>query len=145
MGLYPGSFDPFHIGHLDIVHQAIQVFDVVLVSKGVNPDKHPNDRYSLPFNVLHGLGVKMDQYDTLLTDHIKCWEKTYDVTLVRGLRNGADLEYEQNLIAFLKGMYPQIKVAAFYCDPKYRHISSSALRGIEKFSDEEFKKYAILD
>lgn len=146
MGLYPGSFDPFHVGHLDIVHQAIQVFDRVLVSKGVNPDKHPNNRYDLPFDVLRGLSVQMDEYDTLLTDHIKRWEKEeYDVTLVRGLRNGADLEYEQNLIAFLKEMYPQIKVVAFYCDPKYRHISSSALRGIEKFSYEEFKKYAVLD
>ena len=71
LGLYPGSFDPFHIGHLDIVNQAIQVFDEVLVSKGVNPDKHPNDRYSLPFNTLSKLGVKWDEYDTLLTDHIK--------------------------------------------------------------------------
>ena len=57
--------------------------------------------------------------------------------------NGADLEYEQNLIAFLRGMKPNVKVAAFYCEPELRHISSSTLRGIRQFSEIEYNKYVI--
>lgn len=145
LGLYAGSFSPFHVGHLDIIKQAMEVFEEVIVAQGVNPEKSDKlvSRYPLPERFLCDLGVKMTTYDTLLVDTIKHWGKSHNVSLVRGLRNGADLEYEQNIVAFLKGMYPQIKVVAFYCDPKYRHISSSALRGIEKFSEEEYKKYVI--
>jgi len=146
LGLYAGSFDPFHVGHLDIVNQALQVFDHVLVAKGVNPEKANQiaSRYPLPVKFLEdSLGVKTTSYDTLLIDMIKQQEEQYNVTLVRGLRNGADLDYEQNIVAFLRGMYPRIKILAFYCDPKFRHISSSALRGIEKFSQDEYKKYVV--
>jgi len=145
IGIYCGSFNPFHIGHLDVVNQAIEVFDDVLVAKGINPEKENLDKldYPLPINFLSRLGVKAVTYNTLLTDFVKIWEPEYNVTLVRGLRNGADLEYEQNIVAFLKGMYHNIKVVAFYADPKYRHISSGAVRAIEKFSETEYKKYVV--
>jgi len=142
LGLYAGSFNPFHAGHMNIVNQAKEIFDKVLVAKGINPEKNILD-YPLPVEFLSSLGVSTSTYSCLLTDYIRDKELKYDVTLVRGLRNGADLEYEQNLVAFLKDIYPQIKVVAFYCDPRLRHISSSALRGIEKFSKEEFNKYVI--
>jgi len=153
LGLYPGSFDPFHIGHLDIVKQAANIFPVVLVAKGINGSKiipgKVENRYPLPSSFLttfrSDVEIHVGTYDTLLVDYIKQLETRYDVTLVRGLRNGADLEYEQNLVAFLRGMYPQIKIVAFYCDPAYRHISSSALRDIRNFSETEYKKYVVSD
>jgi len=144
LGLYAGSFDPFHIGHLDIVRQAMEEYDEVLVAKGVNPEKFSKitTRYPLPENFLRELGVKWTTYDTLLVDLIKVWEKHYKVTLVRGLRNEFDLGQEQNFIAFLKGMH-KVRVVAFHSEPQYRHISSSALRGIEHFSDAEYRKYVV--
>lgn len=148
LGLYAGSFDPFHVGHLDVVNQAKAVFDVVLVAKGINPtkfDKGITTRYPLPEGFLASLGVHTASYNTLVVDQVKKLEEEYDVTIVRGLRNGADLEYEQNFVAFVKGMYPSIKIVAFYCDPKFRHISSSSLRDIEKFSKEEYRKYVVAD
>jgi pantetheine-phosphate adenylyltransferase len=146
LGLYAGSFAPFHVGHLDIVKQALQVFNEVWVARGVNPEKVAMpDSYPLPTQHIYSIGADVSYYDTLLSDYVKLLEVTYNVTLVRGLRNGADLEYEQNMIGFLKGMYPEIKVVAFYYDPQYRHISSSALRGIEKFSKEEYNKYIVSD
>lgn len=151
LGIYPGSFDPFHLGHLDIVKQAVNIFDSVLVAKGVNLAKANKiqERFPLPSNILatfhRDMDVKTTTYTTLLVDLIKQYEVEFNVTLVRGLRNGADLEYEQNIVAFLRGMYPKIKVAAFYCDPQYRHISSSALREIKAFSEQEYKKYVISD
>jgi pantetheine-phosphate adenylyltransferase len=150
-GIYCGTFSPFTIGHLSIVKQAIEIFDNIIVAQGINPEKNLlniNTRigpYRLPSKFLETLGVKTDSYDTLLIDYIKKLEEQYNVVLIRGLRNGADLEYEQNIVAFLRGMHPRIKIVAFYCDPAYRHISSSALRDIQKFSESEYKKYVISD
>lgn len=154
LGLYAGSFDPFHVGHLDIVKQASNIFQTIIVAKGINSSKHSSgkkvERYPLPTTFLttglsHSADIKTDSYDTLLIDYIKKLEVDYNVTLVRGLRNGADLEYEQNLLAFLKGMHPQLKAVAFYSDPVYRHISSSALRDLKNFSELEFKKYVVTE
>jgi pantetheine-phosphate adenylyltransferase len=153
LGLYAGSFNPFHVGHLDIVKQAADIFDVIMIAQGINSSKIVNgklpDRPALPIQFLttfkHEAEIRVDTYDTLLVKYIKDLELEYNVTLVRGLRNGADLEYEQNLVAFLRGMHPRIKVAAFYCDPIYRHISSGALRDIKHFDETEYKKYVITD
>lgn len=143
LGMYPGSFDPFHVGHLDIVNQARQIFDTMIVARGINSEKSQVDKLDIPEKFLNNLGIGVTNYNGLLTDLVKQFEGTYNVVVIRGLRNGADLEYEQNLVAFFKDMHPKIKVVAFYCDPKFRHVSSSALRGIKKFSEEEYKKYVI--
>jgi pantetheine-phosphate adenylyltransferase len=146
IGIYAGSFSPFHIGHLDIVRQSQEIFEEVLVAKSVNPDKQIKEvvtRFPLPEKFLNYMGVMTATYDTLLTNFVATWEETWNVTLIRGLRSGADLNYEQNLIAFLRGINPRIKAVYLLCDPRYQHISSSALLGIREFSEEEFKKYVI--
>jgi pantetheine-phosphate adenylyltransferase len=146
LGLYAGSFDPFHVGHWDIVNQAQNIFDNILIAKGSNPEKNNEYRYPLPYKLFIKYDLCYTTFSTLLVDLVREMEKSWGVvTLIRGLRNGADLEYEQNISAFLKDMYPTVKIVAFYCDPKYRHISSSALRSIEKIAPDEFKKYAIID
>ena len=143
IGLYPGSFDPFHIGHLDIVRQAQKVFDEIIVIRAVNPDKKAPES-KLPEDFLRDMKVKVTVQSGLVTDYVKTWENQgHDVTLIRGLRSGADLAYEQNLVAFMRSMHPEIKVVFFLCDPKYQHISSSALRGIRQFSEDEYRKYAL--
>ena len=142
-GIYPGAFDPFHIGHLDIVRQAQKVFDRVFAIRAVNPEKAKASS-KLPEDFLSQMNVGIKTHDGLISDYLKSWEaQGYNVTLIRGLRSGADLGYEQNLVAFLRNMHPQIKVVFFLCDPKYQHVSSSALRGIRQFSEEEYKKYAV--
>ncbi len=153
LGLYAGSFDPFHVGHLDVVKQAADMFQVVMIAKGINSSKivtgKSTQRYPLPIQFLttfrHDADIKVDTYDTLLVDYVKKLEEEYNVTLIRGLRRGADLEYEQNLVAFLRGMHPQIKVTHFMARPEFAHISSSALRDIKHFSEAEYKKYVIAD
>lgn len=143
LGLYAGSFNPFHLGHWDVVKQASQVFDRMLVAKGNNPEKQKNELYPLPEQFLINNSVYFSTFDGLLVEFIHQLEREFNVTVVRGLRSGADLDYEQNFAAFLRGMYPQVKIVAFYCDPKLRHISSSSLRAIRQFSEDEYRKYVI--
>ena len=144
IGIYAGSFDPFHLGHYDILVQSEQVFDKVFLAIGNNPDKDYSQRSPIPDTITRSTGVI--SYDGLLTDLVQNFVKHHpedNYTLIRGLRNGHDLEYEQNQIAFMKGLYPQLKVVFFICNPKYHHVSSSALRSLRKFSEEEYNKYVV--
>ena len=143
VGIYPGSFDPFHIGHLDIVRQAQKVFDDVMVIRAINPDKK-TAQSKLPLNFLSSMNVAVREFDGLVTDFIGKYEdEGRDITLIRGLRSGVDLGYEQNLVACMRNMHPEIKIVFFLCDPKFQHISSSGLRGIRQFSEDEYRKYVV--
>jgi pantetheine-phosphate adenylyltransferase len=139
LGFYPGSFKPFHVGHWDVVKQAVAIFDRVIVAQGVNPEKTHVKQYPLP-DFLYDV-ASPTTFDGLLIDAMARWETDYDVTLVRGLRTVIDLTEEQNYIAFLRGMKPDIKVAYFFCHPEVQHVSSSRLRGLEMLAPEEFAKY----
>lgn len=147
IGVYAGSFNPFHVGHLDILRQAQSVFDEVIVAVGKNPEKEGTAREPLPINnpALHG--AKIVEYGGLLVDFLNALEvgygENYEYYLIRGLRNGDDLQYEQNQLQFLKGMFPSLKTVFFVCDNKFGHISSSALRNLKKFSEKEYLKYVI--
>jgi pantetheine-phosphate adenylyltransferase len=139
LGFYAGSFKPFHVGHWDVVKQALAIFDRVIVAQGVNPEKAEVQKYELPI-CLHDVASPVE-FEGLITVAMARWEKDYDVTLVRGLRTVIDLTEEQNYIAFLRGMKPDIKVAYFFCHPEVQHVSSSRLRGLETLAPEEFEKY----
>jgi pantetheine-phosphate adenylyltransferase len=147
LGIYAGSFNPFHMGHWDVAQQAAQIFDRVLVARGINPEKANVERYQFPEHVFDGhpkFFPTVKEFDGLVTDLVGGWERSgYDVTLVRGLRTVVDLTEEQNYIAFLRSLKPNIKVTYFLCHPEYQHISSKALRGLENLAPVEFGKYTF--
>lgn len=145
IGIYAGSFNPFHKGHLDIVNQAKQLFDEVIVAFGYNPTKDANEKEPLPD--FDKLGIVDESYFGLLADYLKSVSKrgdgNNDVFLIRGLRNGEDLQHEQNQLQFIREMYPDLKVVFFICDKNLEHVSSSSLRALKKVSHEYYEKYIV--
>jgi len=137
IGIYPGSFNPFHKGHLNILQKAERIFDKVIIVKGVNPDKPKTDAI-FPESVSNR---QILEWDGLITDLIKELETHSDVTLIRGLRNGKDLDYEVNQLRFMEELYPLLNVCYIQCDKQYEHISSSAIRKLGEFNSEFTKKY----
>ena len=144
IGVYAGSFNPFHKGHADILRQASEVFEVMIVAIGNNPEKESIEKES-ESPLMYASGVRhIWKYSGLLTDalnDIKISWRADEVFLIRGLRNGVDLAYEQNQVRFLKEIDPNLKVVYFVCDPQYEHISSSALINLKKFSPKSYEAY----
>lgn len=143
IGIYAGSFNPFHNGHLNILEKAEKIFDKVIVARGINPEKDIEPKTSRPTGVLKYRQV--ENFAGLLTDYIASKEEHTQVTLVRGLRNGDDLSYEVNQLRFMEDMKPDLKVVFIRCDMQFEHISSSAIRNLEKISRGLGSKYVPVE
>lgn len=138
LAIYPGSFNPFHLGHLNIVQKAEKVFGEgnVLIAIGINPDKENSAVTSVirAEEIGNKLQKPVEVYSSFLHEFIEQKEADgYNVVIVRGLRNGNDLDYEDNQIKFIKDFKKDINVVFFRCDEEFSHISSSAIRSLQKF------------
>jgi pantetheine-phosphate adenylyltransferase len=132
VGIYAGSFNPFHAGHRNIVHKAEEMVDKVIVAQGYNPAKAPSSH-----DLNSVLSIKYHQKETfsgLLTAYVKEKAKSTDPILIRGLRNGDDLAYEVNQLRVLQDFMPNLKVAFIHCDREFEHVSSTVLRQLEVLS-----------
>lgn len=134
LGVFAGSFNPFTIGHKNILDQASKHFDQVIVAQLINPDK-PAPAHILP--ILDALCLRDD---STLIEFIKKYGKGYSkVTVIRGLRSGYDLQYEQNFRSLVKD-FENIDFVYFLCDAKLQHISSSMVRSL---TNEQAQRYKI--
>lgn len=118
---------------MNIVEKALELFDSVIIAKGVNPNKESCPR-ALPN--LHKDRVYYSFFEGLLGDYLKSKEAAdRKIFLIRGLRNASDFDHERMQETWIKETYPQLKVVYITCDPELVHISSSALRDFRKFTD----------
>ena len=128
IAVFAGSFNPFHKGHYNVLQKAERIFDKVIIAFGKNPDKNERD-WGIPKTIKNR---QLEEYDGLLTDFIATLK--HDVTVIRGLRNSTDFQYEQNQYRYIQELMPDIKIVNIFCDKEYEHISSSGIRTLEKFN-----------
>lgn len=129
IGIYPGSFNPMHLGHYNIIQKGEKIFDKVIIAFGNNPEKISEHDLYIPETIKNR---QIIHYSGLLTDLID--SLGYDVTLIRGLRNSTDLQYEMCQFQYLQELKPDIKIVNIFCDKQFEHISSSAIRNLMKFN-----------
>lgn len=128
IGIFCGSFNPFHKGHYNVLQKAERIFDKVIISFGKNPDKKERT-WDIPKLIKNR---QLAEYSGLLTDHVESFG--YDLVVVRGLRNSTDFQYEQNQYRYIQELMPEIKIINIFCDKEFEHISSSGIRTLEKYN-----------
>lgn len=129
IAVFTGSFNPFHIGHQNILEKAEQIFDKVIIARGINEEKKNEDFRMLPSHLNYH---QQEMYHGLITDLLK--ELDYPITLVRGLRNAKDFEYETTMMQYIKDINNNIDIPTtlIVCDVEFRHISSSSIKQLPK-------------
>ena len=130
--LFPGSFDPFTAGHLNILKRALTMFDEVVVAIGINQDKRGffdmEQRMDIIRQTVEGLpGVSIIHYDCLTVDICKQLGINH---IVRGVRNMLDFENERAIADANRRLAPQIETIIIPTAQEFAHISSSAVRDI---------------
>ena len=132
VALFPGSFDPFTAGHLNILKRALTMFDEVVVAVGINQDKpgffSMEKRVDIIRQATQGMtGVSVIQYDNLTVD--ACRQRGIR-HIVRGVRNMIDFETERSIADANRRLAPEIETIIIPTAQEFAHISSSAVRDI---------------
>ena len=132
IALFPGSFDPFTAGHLNILKRALTMFDEVVVAVGVNQDKkgffEMEKRLDIIRQATAGMeGVSIIQYSNLTIDTCRQLGIRH---IVRGVRNMIDFETERSIADANRRLAPEIETLIIPTAQEFAHISSSAVRDI---------------
>lgn len=135
IGIYPGSFDPITLGHLDVIERAAKLVDNLIIGVLNNSSKQPlfsaEDRVDMiKLVTAHIPNVKVEAFEGLLVDFAK--EKNANI-IVRGLRAVTDFEYELQMAQTNSKISSQVDTIFLATNVKYAYLSSSVVREIAKY------------
>lgn len=133
--VFPGSFDPVTVGHMDLLHRAADMFDEVVVGVLCNAAKQPlctvEERVALLEQLIRDMpGVSVQAFEGLLIDFVK---KNEACAVIRGLRTAADFEYELPLAQTNRRLYEGADTVFLATAPQHSYISSSGVKELLHF------------
>ena len=140
--LYSGSFDPVTNGHVDILAQALDLADRVVVAIGVHPAKKPlfdfDERVAMIREVVSGLGVEQSRVEVVAFSDlvVSAARRSGAGAIVRGLRDGTDLDYEMQMAGMNGAMAPEVRTLFLPASPGVRHITATLVRQIAAMGGE---------
>ena len=135
VAIYPGSFDPITLGHLDIVRRAAAIFDKLIVCVMVNAEKNPmfslEERLALVEKVIARFpNVEADTSDILLADYAR---KKGAQVIVKGLRVVSDYERECQMALINKKINPDLDTFFLTANEQFTYLSSSIVKEIAEY------------
>lgn len=135
VALFPGSFDPFTIGHKSIVDLGLKMFDKIIIGVGANSEKKGlltlENRVRLIKDIYRdNHNVDVMPYHGLTGDFCRELDLQF---ILRGMRNTVDYEYERGMMLVNQALYPEITTVLLFTPPEYVAISSSIIRELVSF------------
>lgn len=135
IAVFPGSFDPVTIGHMDLIQRSAGMFDKLILGVLINPGKRPlfslEERVVMLDNLTKGLpNVSVKSFEGLLVDFVKQEQAT---VIVRGLRTAQDFEFELPLAQANYKLCLDADTVFLATAPEYSYISSSGVKEIYRF------------
>ena len=132
IALFPGSFDPITIAHVDILKRALPLFDKIVVGIGLNSSKQnflsSQKREEMVKTIFAGNdNVEVQLYEGLTVDFCRKINAKY---MVRGIRSASDFEYERAIAQINQTMMPEVETILLLSKPEYSAISSTIVRDI---------------
>ena len=130
--IYPGSFDPITLGHLNILERALGIFSQVTLLVAINPNKEPlfslaESRAMISEAISHWPQVKVDFHDGLTVDYAR----QHNIrTAVRGLRAVTDFENEFAMALTNRSLWPEFDTVFLMTKAEYMYLSSSVVRQV---------------
>lgn len=139
IGLYPGTFDPVTLGHLDIMRRAARLVDRLVVGVAINEDKGPmfslDERVAMVEAAAGGICKEIDceivshPFDNLLID---CARDVGASVIIRGLRAVADFEYEYQMVGMNRKLDDSIETVFLMADAEFQAIASKLVKEIAR-------------
>ncbi len=132
IAVFPGSFDPFTVGHENIVLRAVDLFDHIIVAIGIHSTKQPLLKIEARVEIVRQIfinneRVSADSFQGLTVDYCRKVNATH---MLRGIRTSADFEYERAIAQINKQMLPGVESVFLLTTPEHTPINSTIIRDI---------------
>lgn len=133
-GIFTGSFDPFTVGHLDIVKRALPLFDELTICIGFNEQKHYDEPVETRMEKIRKVmrdepKVKVDSWSGLTVDYCTSHDIHY---IIKGVRSVKDFEYERDQ-AEMNRHLSGVETLFLFSDPRYSAVSSSLVKLLKSY------------
>ena len=139
IGLYPGTFDPVTLGHIDIIERAVKLVDELVIGVAINRDKGPlftlEERVRMvteemaPISKKSGVLIRVTPFETLLMHFA---ESVKADIIIRGLRAVSDFEYEFQMVGMNQALNDDIETVFLMADARYQSIASRLVKEIAR-------------
>jgi len=132
VAVYPGSFDPITLGHLDVIERSSKLFDRFIIGVGINIEKHPlfdaNERMALIRETTsHLKNIEIRQFRGLAVEFVKrCGARV----MIRGVRPITDIPAELTMMMANRRLAPEVETLFMLADGELAHVSSSLIKQI---------------
>lgn len=134
IAIYPGTFDPLTLGHLDIIARSARLFEQVILAVALNPSKKPlfslEERVALAQQaVSHLSNVRVAGFSDLMADFAKRQQAT---VLIRGVRSVSDFDYERQLAQANQHLHPELETIFMTPSEKFAFLSSTIVKEVAR-------------
>lgn len=132
IALFPGTFDPITIGHIDIIDRALPLFDKLLIGIGINSSKQPMFTAEQRMAWIREIYNNEPKIDVVVYEGltVTCCQNVGANFIVRGIRYVNDFEYEKAIADMNRSLDTNIETVFFTCLPQYTSVASTLVRDV---------------